>query len=268
MDPGAGRAATGGRRPMVVVEDLWKAYGETSVLRGISLQVATHEVLCIIGPSGSGKSTLLRCINFLEEYDRGRVVVNGRLVGKREVDGRLVRDREAAINEARAEIGMVFQGFYLFPHRTVLENILMAPVRVRGHARAAAAEEARALLARIGLGDKAGAYPEQLSGGQQQRVAIVRALAMRPAVMLFDEVTSALDPRLVGEVLDLMKDLAREGRTMIVVTHEIGFAREVADRVAFMEHGVVVEEGPPDEILSRPRDPRTRDFLRRELARP
>jgi ABC-type polar amino acid transport system ATPase subunit len=181
------------------------------------------------------------------------------------VGGRLVRDTEARINRMRAEIGMVFQGFYLFPHRSVLENIMMAPVRVRGMPRREAQQVAEELLARIGLSDKAQAYPEKLSGGQQQRVAIVRALAMRPAVMLFDEVTSALDPRLVGEVLDLMKDLAHEGRTMIVVTHEIGFAREVANRVAFMEHGVVVEEGPPAQVLGDPQDPRTRDFLRRAL---
>jgi polar amino acid transport system ATP-binding protein len=254
-----------GPEPMVVVEGLHKAYDGVPVLRGVDLTVATHEVLVIIGPSGSGKSTLLKCINFLEEYDAGRVLVAGRLVGKHEVGGRLVRDTESGINRMRAEIGMVFQGFYLFPHRTVLENIMMAPVRVRGMLRAEARRVAEELLARIGLADKAGAYPEQLSGGQQQRVAIVRALAMRPAVMLFDEVTSALDPRLVGEVLDLMKALAREGRTMIVVSHEIGFTREVADRVAFMEHGVIVEQGPPGQVLGEPRDPRTRDFLRRVL---
>jgi polar amino acid transport system ATP-binding protein len=247
--------------PVVVVEGLHKAYGATPVLRGIDLQVAAHEVLVIIGPSGSGKSTLLRCINFLEDYDAGRIRVNGRLVGKREVDGRLVRDSEANINHMRAEIGMVFQGFYLFPHRTVLQNVVLAPMRVRGLSRAEAEAGAETLLRRIGLLDKAHAYPEQLSGGQQQRVAIVRALAMKPAVMLFDEVTSALDPRLVGEVLDLMRELAREGRTMIVVTHEMGFARDVADRIAFMEHGIVVEEGPTAQLLDSPRDPRTRAFL-------
>jgi polar amino acid transport system ATP-binding protein len=250
---------------MVVVEGLRKAYGATLVLQGIDLRVATHEVLVIVGPSGSGKSTLLKCINFLEEYDEGRVIVAGRLVGKREVDGRLVRDAEASINRARAEIGMVFQGFYLFPHRTVLQNITLAPLRVRGVSRAEAEAVAEDLLRRIGLIDKAHAYPEQLSGGQQQRVAIVRALAMKPAVMLFDEVTSALDPKLVGEVLDLMRDLAREGRTMIVVTHEMGFAREVADTLVFMEHGVVVEQGAPDQILGDPRHERTRDFLSRVL---
>jgi polar amino acid transport system ATP-binding protein len=247
--------------PMVVVEGLQKAYGPTPVLRGIDLRVGAHEVLVIVGPSGSGKSTLLRCINFLEDYDAGRVLVGGKLVGKRQVDGRLVRDTEGNINRMRAEIGMVFQGFYLFPHRTVLQNVVLAPMRVRGLSRAEAEAGAEALLRRIGLLDKAGAYPEQLSGGQQQRVAIVRALAMKPSVMLFDEVTSALDPRLVGEVLDLMRELAHEGRTMIVVTHEMGFAREVADRVAFMEHGVVVEEGPPGQLLGDPADRRTRAFL-------
>jgi polar amino acid transport system ATP-binding protein len=247
--------------PVVIVEGLHKAYGATPVLRGIDLRVAAHEVLVIVGPSGSGKSTLLRCINFLEDYDAGRVLVNGRLVGKRELDGRLVRDTEAHINRMRAEVGMVFQGFYLFPHKTVLQNVVLAPMRVRGLSRAEAEAGAEALLRRIGLLDKASAYPEQLSGGQQQRVAIVRALAMRPSVMLFDEVTSALDPRLVGEVLDLMRGLAQEGRTMIVVTHEMGFARDVADRIAVMEQGVVVEDGPPAQILDDPRDARTRAFL-------
>jgi polar amino acid transport system ATP-binding protein len=247
--------------PVVIVEGLHKAYGATPVLRGIDLRVAAHEVLVIVGPSGSGKSTLLRCINFLEDYDAGRVLVNGRLVGKREIDGRLVRDTEAHINRMRAEVGMVFQGFYLFPHKTVLQNVVLAPMRVRGLSRAEAEAGAEALLRRIGLLDKANAYPEQLSGGQQQRVAIVRALAMRPSVMLFDEVTSALDPRLVGEVLDLMRELAQEGRTMMVVTHEMGFARDVADRIAFMEQGVVVEEGPPAQILDNARDARTRAFL-------
>jgi polar amino acid transport system ATP-binding protein len=247
--------------PVVIVEGLHKAYGATPVLRGIELRVAAHEVLVIVGPSGSGKSTLLRCINFLEDYDAGRVLVNGRLVGKRELDGRLVRDTEAHINRMRAEVGMVFQGFYLFPHKTVLQNVVLAPMRVRGLSRAEAEAGAEALLRRIGLLDKASAYPEQLSGGQQQRVAIVRALAMRPSVMLFDEVTSALDPRLVGEVLDLMRGLAQEGRTMIVVTHEMGFARDVADRIAVMEQGVVVEDGPPAQILDDPRDARTRAFL-------
>jgi polar amino acid transport system ATP-binding protein len=250
---------------MVVVDGLWKAYGEVPVLRGINLTVEQNEVLVIIGPSGSGKSTLLKCINFLEEYDRGQVVIAGRLVGKRKIDGRLVREAERHIDAMRAQIGMVFQGFYLFPHRTVLQNIMMAPMRVHHHSRAQAQETAEGLLAKIGLRDKAHAYPEHLSGGQQQRVAIARALAMKPAVMLFDEVTSALDPKLVGEVLDLMKQLAQEGLTMIVVTHEMGFAREVADSVAFMEEGIVVEQGPPHQIFADPRDARTKDFLRRAL---
>jgi polar amino acid transport system ATP-binding protein len=250
---------------MVAIQDLWKSYGRVPVLRGINLTVAAHQVLVVIGPSGSGKSTLLKCINFLEDYDRGRIVVAGKLVGRREIDGKLVHDIEASVNQMRAEIGMVFQGFYLFPHLTVLQNIMLAPMRVRHLSRPAASDLARGLLAKIGLVDKAEAYPEHLSGGQQQRVAIVRALAMKPAVMLFDEVTSALDPRLVGEVLDLMKQLALEGSTMIVVTHEMGFAREVADSIVFMEHGIVVEQGPPSQIFADPQDERTKEFLRRTL---
>src|SRR5437016_738736 len=202
-------------KPMVVVENVWKSFVDTPVLRGIDFSVAQNEVLVIIGPSGSGKSTLLKCINFLEEYDRGRILVAGKLVGKREMNGTIVRDTERSINAMRAQIGMVFQGFYLFPHRTVVENIMVAPMRIQGLPRSAAREVAEQLLTKIGLIEKAEAYPEQLSGGQQQRVAIVRALAMKPAVMLFDEVTSALDPKLVGEVLDLMKQLAQEGLTMI-----------------------------------------------------
>ncbi|HKS92388.1 MAG TPA: amino acid ABC transporter ATP-binding protein [Tepidiformaceae bacterium] len=251
---------------MLVVDGLCKSYAPGQpVLRNVTFQVAQHEVLVIIGPSGSGKSTLLRCINFLEEYDEGRVIVAGALVGKREVNGKFVRDSERNINRIRGQIGMVFQHFYLFPHRTVLENIMIAPMRVRGLSRPEAKDVATNLLMKIGLSDKAGAYPEQLSGGQQQRVAIVRALAMKPAVMLFDEVTSALDPRLVGEVLDLMKQLAREGLTMIVVTHEMGFAREVADSVLFLEGGLVVEQGPARQILGSPRDERTRNFLQRAV---
>lgn len=250
-------------QPMVVVENLWKSYAHVPVLRGIDFSVMQNEVLVIIGPSGSGKSTLLKCINFLEEYDRGRILVAGKLVGKREMNGQLLRDTERSINAMRAQIGMVFQGFYLFPHRTVVENIMMAPLRVQGLSRSAAREVAEQLLTKIGLIEKAEAYPEQLSGGQQQRVAIVRALAMKPAVMLFDEVTSALDPKLVGEVLDLMKQLAQEGLTMVVVTHEMGFAREVADSVLFMENGVVVEQGPPRQIFGSPRDKRTAEFLSR-----
>jgi polar amino acid transport system ATP-binding protein len=259
-----GKVVTG--RPMLEVDGLCKSYAPGQpVLRDVSFQVAQNEVLVIIGPSGSGKSTLLRCINFLEEYDDGRVLLAGELVGKREQAGKIVRDSEANINRMRAKIGMVFQHFYLFPHRTVLENIMIAPVRVRGLSRPEAKDVALNLLAKIGLNDKAAAYPEQLSGGQQQRVAIVRALAMKPAVMLFDEVTSALDPRLVGEVLDLMKQLAREGLTMLVVTHEMGFAREVADSVLFLEGGLVIEQGPAQQILGSPSDARTRSFLERAV---
>ena len=235
------------------------------MLRGVDLTVRPHQVFVVIGPSGSGKSTLLKCINYLEEYDRGSVAVGGRLVGKRLVGGRLVRDSERNINRMRANVGMVFQGFYLFPHRTVLQNIMMAPMSVRGLVAAEARAIATELLEKTGMREKADAYPEQLSGGQQQRVAIVRALAMRPSVMLFDEVTSALDPKLVGEVLDLMRQLAEEGMTMIVVTHEMGFAREVADAIAFMQDGVIVEQGPPEEILRRPQDARTQEFLGRTL---
>jgi polar amino acid transport system ATP-binding protein len=255
-------------QPMVVVENLWKAYEGTPVLRGINLAVEQNEVLVIIGPSGSGKSTLLKCINFLEEYDRGRVLVAGKLVGKREVDGNLLRDTEHHINATRAQIGMVFQGFHLFPHRTVLQNIMIAPMRVLGVPAGQARVTAEALLGKIGLAHKANAYPERLSGGEQQRVAIARALAMKPAVMLFDEVTSALDPKLVGEVLDLMKQLAQEGLTMIVVTHEMGFAREVANSIVFMEEGVVVEQGPPWQVFGDPSDVRTKAFLGRAFFGP
>jgi len=253
----------GAAQPTLVVEDLWKSYGNVPILRGINLTVAQSETLVIIGPSGSGKSTLLKCINLLEDYDRGRVLLDGQLAGKREVGGKLVRDSERSLNALRARIGIVFQGFYLFPHRTVRQNIMMAPVHVRGTRHQEAWQFAEEILAKIGLSDKADAYPEQLSGGQQQRVAIARALAMKPQLMLFDEVTSALDPKLVGEVLDFMKQLAREGLTMVVVTHEMGFAREVADSVVFMEQGVVVEQGPPSQLFGDARDERTREFLRR-----
>ncbi len=251
--------------PMVEVQDLWKSYGSTPVLRGVNLTVQPHQVFVVIGPSGSGKSTLLKCINYLEEYDRGTVAVAGTLVGKRLIGGRLVRDSERNINRMRANVGMVFQGFYLFPHRTVMQNIMMAPMSVRGLSAAEARTIATGLLEKTGMLEKADAYPEQLSGGQQQRVAIVRALAMRPSVMLFDEVTSALDPKLVGEVLDLMRQLANDGMTMIVVTHEMGFAREVGDIIAFMQDGVIVELGPPGQILGRPQDARTQEFLGRTL---
>jgi len=251
--------------PMVKAEGVHKRFGRLEVLRGISLEVARGEVMCIIGPSGSGKSTFLRAINHLEKINRGRLWVDGELVGYREHGGKLheLPDREVA--KRRAEIGMVFQRFNLFPHKTALENVIEAPRLVRGGARAAATEEATTLLRRVGLSDKLASYPSQLSGGQQQRVAIARALAMKPKLMLFDEPTSALDPELVGDVLDVMRDLAREGMTMIVVTHEIGFAREVADALVFMDEGVIVESGDPREVLANPRHERTKLFLSKVL---
>src|SRR5262245_20324435 len=218
-----------------------KWYGAHQVLKGISLSVKRGEVVVIVGPSGSGKTTFIRCINHLEKIQNGRILVNGELIGYRERKGRLIEDSERNIARQRREIGMVFQRFNLFPHLTALGNIIEAPVHVRGIAKAEAAETARALLSRVGLADKADAYPAQLSGGQQQRVAIARALAMRPSLMLFDEATSALDPEMIGEVLEVMKELAREGMTMIAVTHEMGFAREVADRVVMMDEGRIIE---------------------------
>ena len=252
------------RTPMVRIENVHKRFGDLEVLKGVSLDVQPGEVVCIIGPSGSGKTTLLRCINFLETYESGRIYVDNELVGYREQDGRLVPAREKDIARVRAETAMVFQQFNLFPHMTALNNVAFGPIKVRDVPKAEAQAKARELLARVGLADKADAYPAQLSGGQQQRVAIARALAMEPKVMLFDEVTSALDPELVGEVLSVMEDLAAShGVTMIVVTHEMLFAREAADRVVFMDDGVVVEEGSPDEVLGNPRGDRLRSFLRR-----
>jgi polar amino acid transport system ATP-binding protein len=250
---------------MVNAEAVHKRYGRHEVLKGITLEVAAGEVMCLLGPSGSGKSTFLRCINHLEKIDAGRLSVDGELVGYREVGGRLHELREAEVARKRAEIGMVFQHFNLFPHMTALENVTCAPLRVRREAREQARERALGLLARVGLADKVDAYPAQLSGGQQQRVAIARALAMQPKLMLFDEPTSALDPELVGDVLAAMQQLAREGMTMIVVTHEMGFAREVADTVVFMDAGVVVESGAPADVLERPREERTRSFLSKVL---
>ncbi|HPZ95222.1 MAG TPA: amino acid ABC transporter ATP-binding protein [Mycobacterium sp.] len=246
---------------MVQAEQVCKSFGALQVLKGISLAVEKGEVLVLVGPSGSGKSTFLRCINHLESISAGRLYVDGELVGYRESRGRLheMTPREAA--KQRRDIGMVFQNFNLFPHRTVLENIIEAPIHVKGMKRAAAEERARDLLNQVGLSDKAAAYPAQLSGGQQQRVAIARALAMDPKLMLFDEPTSALDPELVGEVLAVMKKLAADGMTMIVVTHEMGFAREVADQLVFMDGGVVVESGPPREVMSNPQHERTKSFL-------
>src|SRR4051794_16708800 len=250
---------------MVKAEGVHKSFGHVEVLKGIDLEVAPREVMCVIGPSGSGKSTFLRCINHLEKINAGRLWVNGHLVGYRESGGKLyeLRDREVAAQ--RREIGMVFQRFNLFPHMTALDNVMEAPCRVKRQPKAQVRERAVALLTRVGLEDKVNSYPAQLSGGQQQRVAIARALAMEPKLMLFDEPTSALDPELVGEVLDVMKDLARDGMTMIVVTHEIGFAREVGDSLTFMDDGVVVESGPPREIIANPQHERTQAFLAKVL---
>ena len=251
--------------PMVLAERVSKNFGTNKVLRGISLEVDPGEVLCIVGPSGSGKSTFLRCINHLERVDGGRLSVDGQLVGYRRKGDKLyeLKLKEAAFQ--RQEIGMVFQRFNLFPHLTAVENIILAPMRVKGISKAKATARAMELLERVGLGDKGDAYPAHLSGGQQQRVAIARALAMDPKLMLFDEPTSALDPELVGEVLDVMKELAKSGMTMIVVTHEMGFAREVADTLVFMDEGVVVEAGAPRQVLSDPQHDRTKAFLSKVL---
>ncbi len=251
--------------PMVVAEAVHKRFGRLEVLRGIGLQVARREVVCIIGPSGSGKSTFLRCINHLEKINAGRLWVDGSLVGYREYGGRLHELREKEVCAERAQIGMVFQHFNLFPHMTALENVIEAPVRVKKQHKDEAVARGKELLDRTGLADKANAYPKQLSGGQQQRVAIARALAMQPKLMLFDEPTSALDPELVGDVLAVMRDLATTGMTMIVVTHEMGFAREVGDSLMFMDDGVVVESGPPREVLANPSHERTRSFLSKVL---
>jgi polar amino acid transport system ATP-binding protein len=250
---------------MVSAEGVHKRFGRNEVLKGITLAVAPGEVMCLLGPSGSGKSTFLRCINHLEKINSGRLAVDGELVGYRQVGEKLHELRESEVARKRAEIGMVFQHFNLFPHMTALENITCAPINVKGVPREQARSRARALLGRVGLADKLDAYPAQLSGGQQQRVAIARALAMEPKLMLFDEPTSALDPELVGEVLEVMQQLARDGMTMVVVTHEMGFAREVADSVVFVDDGVVIECGPPAEVLVNPRHERTRAFLSKVL---
>jgi polar amino acid transport system ATP-binding protein len=252
-------------QPLVSVVHVHKSFGRVEALKGISLQVNVGEVLCIIGPSGSGKSTLLRCINHLVKVDAGRVIFDGDLVGYRQSGDRLYELPDSAICKKRAEIGMVFQQFNLFPHLTVLDNVRLAPMRVKKEERDSATGRALELLSTVGLTDRGASYPRQLSAGQQQRVAIARALAMRPKLMLFDEPTSALDPELVGDVLTVMKSLARDGMTMIVVTHEIGFAREVADSVVFMADGVIVEQGPPESVLDKPREPRTQAFLRQVL---
>jgi polar amino acid transport system ATP-binding protein len=250
--------------PIIRVRNLHKRFGAVQVLRGVDVDIDRGEVFVIIGRSGSGKSTLLRCLNFLVEYDEGEISFDGALVGyRRRPDGRLVRDREASINKLRAQMGMVFQGFNLFPHMTVLENIIEAPLHVRGMERRSALQLAEELLAKVGLGDKAAAYPSTLSGGQQQRAAIARALAMQPKAMLFDEPTSALDPELVGEVLEVMQKLAAEGMTMIIVTHEMSFAREAARRIMMLDEGVAIEIGPPEQLFKAPLQARTADFLRR-----
>lgn len=247
------------------ISGLEKHFGTLQVLRGIDLTVKQREVVAVIGPSGSGKSTLLRCINYLERPTSGRIVFDGELVGQQEKNGKLMPLSESKLNAQRARIGMVFQRFNLFPHRTALGNVIEAPMMVKGLSRAEAMVIGERLLAQVGLEDKRNEYPSRLSGGQQQRVAIARALAMEPRLMLFDEATSALDPELVGEVLTVMQDLARDGMTMVVVTHEMGFAREVAHRVVFMDGGVVVEEGSPAQILGNPQQARTKEFLRKVL---
>ncbi|GAA1970465.1 amino acid ABC transporter ATP-binding protein [Catenulispora subtropica] len=248
-------------RPAVEIDNVYKSFGHLQVLQGVSMTVREGEVACLIGPSGSGKSTLLRCVNHLEKIDAGRIIVHGELVGYTERNGRLHEMHDRDVARQRRAIGMVFQRFNLFPHKTALENIIEAPTQVLGMGKEAAIAEARVHLEKVGLSDKAGSYPSQLSGGQQQRVAIARALAMRPSLMLFDEPTSALDPELVGDVLAVMRALAEAGMTMIVVTHEMGFARDVGDTVAFMDGGVIVENGDARQVISEPRHARTQAFL-------
>ena len=251
---------------IVTAERVEKSFGHLAVLKGIDLTVRKGEVVVIVGASGSGKTTFIRCINHLEKIDKGVIKVNGHLIGYREKNGKLVEDSERNIAQQRREIGMVFQQFNLFPHLTALGNIIEAPIHVRGDNQDEAIRTGRALLARVGLAEKEDVYPAQLSGGQQQRVAIARALAMRPALMLFDEPTSALDPEMIGEVLEVMKELARDGMTMIVVTHEMGFAREVAHRVIMMHGGGIVEDAPPKQFFNNPQQERTKAFLSRVLA--
>jgi polar amino acid transport system ATP-binding protein len=251
--------------PMVLAEAVSKSFGSNQVLKSISLEVQRGEVMCLLGPSGSGKSTFLRCINHLEVLSAGRLSVDGELIGFREANGKLYEMHPKEAARQRRDIGMVFQRFNLFPHMTAVENVMEAPVLVKGLPKAQVRRRALELLDRVGLADRADYYPAHLSGGQQQRVAIARALAMEPKLMLFDEPTSALDPELVGEVLDVMKGLARSGMTMIVVTHEMGFAREVADNLVFMDGGVVVESGDPREVLSNPKHERTKAFLSKVL---
>ena len=252
--------------PIVVAADVRKAFGSVQALNGVSIEIPPGQVLCIVGPSGSGKSTLLRCINQLERIESGAIWVDGELIGYRRVGDKLYELTDAEIARQRLTSGMVFQRFNLFQHMTALENIIEGPVTVQKRRRSEALDEAMALLQRVGLSEKRDAYPSELSGGQQQRVAIARALAMKPKLMLFDEPTSALDPELVGEVLAVMRDLARSGMTMIVVTHELGFAREVANEVVFMDRGAIVERGSPQEVLVHPKQQRTRDFIAAVLA--
>ncbi len=250
---------------MVKAENVHKSFGHLDVLKGIDLEVSPEEVFCLVGPSGSGKSTFLRCINHLEKVDAGRLYVDGRLVGYRQAGDKLYELREKEVAAHRRDIGMVFQRFNLFGHMTALQNVMEAPLRVRKEPKAVVRERAEKLLDRVGLAAKSGTYPSQLSGGQQQRVAIARALAMEPKLMLFDEPTSALDPELVGEVLDVMRDLAASGMTMVVVTHEMGFAREVGDALVFMDDGMVVEAGHPRDVLANPQHARTKAFLSKVL---
>jgi polar amino acid transport system ATP-binding protein len=242
-----------------------KRFGRLEVLKGVSLEVAKRETICIIGPSGSGKTTFIRCVNHLEKIDGGRIEVNGQLIGYRESNGKLAEDSERSIAKQRTQVGMVFQRFNLFPHKTALENVIEAPVHVLGVPKKQATEEAEKLLRRVGLLEKRDTYPGKLSGGQQQRVAIARALAMKPALMLFDEPTSALDPEVIGEVLEVMEELAHEGMTMIVVTHEMGFARVAADRVVMMDDGRIIEEGTPEQLFDGPEHARTQQFLSKIL---
>lgn len=251
--------------PLLIAQDVTKKFGSNPVLNGVTLEVHAGQVLCIVGPSGSGKSTFLRCINHLETIDGGSLLVNGKPVGYEERAGKYYELDSRAIAEQRRNIGMVFQRFNLFPHKTALENVIEAPVQVKKVPKPQAIEQAKQLLARVGLADRLDHYPSQLSGGQQQRVAVARALAMEPQLMLFDEPTSALDPELVGEVLDVMKDLAQSGMTMIVVTHEMGFAREVADTLVFMDEGKILETGNPRDVLSNPQHERTQAFLSKVL---
>jgi polar amino acid transport system ATP-binding protein len=246
-------------------EDVQKRFGRLEVLKGVSMDVRRGETVCIIGPSGSGKTTFIRCVNHLEKIDGGRIQVNGELIGYRERNGKLVEDSERSIARQRTQIGMVFQRFNLFPHKTAIENVIEAPVHVLGVPREEAIANAERLLARVGLADKHNTYPGKLSGGQQQRVAIARACAMRPALILFDEPTSALDPEVTGEVLAVMEELAHDGMTMIVVTHEMGFAREAADRVVMMDAGVIIEDGTPEHFFVEPSHERTKQFLSKIL---